>query len=73
MSLSLKTKLIYILKNENKQTINLVLAHNTQSKEGTFPYHLGKIIDEVSDNATSKIFEVQQKININLNHVVIKL
>lgn len=34
--------------------------------------NIGKVIDEVSDNNTSKIFEIQQKININLNHVVIK-
>ena len=33
-SLLLKSKIIYILKNENKQIMNLVLANNSQSKDG---------------------------------------
>ncbi len=34
MSTPFRSKIVYIIKNETHQTINLVLAHNPQSKEG---------------------------------------
>ncbi len=34
MSTPFRSKTVYIIKNETHQTINLVLAHNPQSKEG---------------------------------------